>query len=247
MPHMKNTFTFLFIYFLSFSLNAAATQPEYDSAIDSICGNFYALSPTPEPSMQPKCQVVGKTLYWDGAIDGYLLSEIKSYHRDIRKLELNSYGGRLEDAIEIAVFVRNAGISTNVRKGARCASACTLIYQAGVRRTAYPLTRFLYHGARIMESGIENWKEYCELKGRELCREKIAEHILSTKADNERFFSYYLKFDMNPRFIEEYKALPIDPHWFERGNFTRNQDWILSAAQLVKYNIVQEFDLREAL
>jgi hypothetical protein len=218
-----------------------------EGSIDSICGRFYSIDPAPEPSLQPKCQVQGDTLFWDGEVDGYLLTEIRDYHQNIKRIELNSYGGKLEDAFEIAEFIRSAQIATNVRKGARCASACTLIFQAGSKRTAHPLSRFLYHGPRIMEFGMDNWREFCQLKGRELCRENIAEHIFSTKKDTERLFAAYIRYDMSPKFLEEYKRLPIDPHWFERGNFTRTQDWILSAAQLVKYNIIQNFDLRETL
>lgn len=243
-----------FALFISALLLLGSTQTfsqspgeEFDPRIDSVCGSFYKVFPTPEPSMQAKCQVQGDTLYWDGEINDYLINEIRDYHKNIKLIELNSYGGLLESAFEVATFVRKTGISTNVRKGARCASACTLIYQAGIRRTAHPLTRFLYHAPRIMESGIQNWKDYCQLKGRDLCRENIADHIVSTLADADKMFAVYLSYDMSPKFIEEYKGLPIDPHWFENGNFTRTKDRILSAAQLVKYNIVQDFDLREAL
>ncbi len=246
---MKQNFLFFFLALFLFKVTLASeTQlSSQESSLDSICGNFYALMPAPEPSLMPKCQVRGDTLFWDGEIDDYLLNEIRDYNKGIRILELNSYGGKVEAAFEIAKYIRSAGISTNVRKGARCASACTLLFQAGVRRSAYPLSRFLYHGARIMESGIQNWKEYCELKGREACRELIAEHIITTQRDSEKFFQAYLDYGMSPRFIQEYRSLPEDPNWFEKGNFTRTQDWILSAAQLVKYSIVQDFDLRESL
>lgn len=46
-------------------------------------------------------------------------------------IELNSPGGSLRTAREIARFVRRNGLSTHVRAGGRCASACLLVLQGG--------------------------------------------------------------------------------------------------------------------
>jgi hypothetical protein len=53
----------------------------------------------------------------------------------IKYLKLNSEGGRVSVAAEIALDVRRAGISTIVDAStSRCESACTLVFAGGVRR-----------------------------------------------------------------------------------------------------------------
>jgi len=65
----------------------------------------------------------------------------------IKRIELNSYGGKLLQALTIAKFVRIHNINTYVGKFNICYSACTVIFQAGIRRTAHKTANFLYHYA----------------------------------------------------------------------------------------------------
>lgn len=66
---------------------------------------------------------------------------------DIRVVQLDSAGGSVKDAIAIGQWVRTNNIRTHVPEGAECASSCTIIFQAGVVRSAHPTARFLYHYA----------------------------------------------------------------------------------------------------
>ncbi len=216
-------------------------------AQETICHKYVQINPTQEPSMGPRCRVVGDVFYLDGMVGDEMFYELRDHAPHAKVIELNSYGGLVEPAYKIAELVRARGMHTNVRKGAKCASACTLIYQAGVRRTAYPLTRFLYHGARLSNAWVEHWLETRLEKGREKAREELALQFIEVKAETEKFFQQIIAYGAAPALVEKYRGLPIATDWFEDGNFTRTQDWIVRSTQLVNYNVVQEFDFRESV
>jgi hypothetical protein len=62
-------------------------------------------------------------------------------------VELDSVGGDVQSSIDIARRLRAAGSRTHVASGAKCFSACTVIYQGGVERTAGEDALFLLHYA----------------------------------------------------------------------------------------------------
>lgn len=62
-------------------------------------------------------------------------------------VELDSVGGDVQSSIDIAHRLRAAGSRTHVASGAKCFSACTVIYQGGVERTAGKDALFLLHYA----------------------------------------------------------------------------------------------------
>jgi len=62
-------------------------------------------------------------------------------------VELDSVGGDVQSSIDIAHRLRTAGSRTHVASGAKCFSACTVIYQGGVERTAGEDALFLLHYA----------------------------------------------------------------------------------------------------
>lgn len=62
-------------------------------------------------------------------------------------VELDSVGGDVQSSIDIARRLRAAGSHTHVASGGKCFSACTVIYQGGVERTAGEEALFLLHYA----------------------------------------------------------------------------------------------------
>jgi len=52
----------------------------------------------------------------------------------IRVVRLNSPGGRIAPATEIGRYIRKNRWTTLIPAGARCSSACTLLFSSGVRR-----------------------------------------------------------------------------------------------------------------
>jgi len=57
-------------------------------------------------------------------------------HPDLKKVSLNSPGGRVFPALDIARAIRAAGLSTSVPIADQCHSACSLIFLAGKERIA---------------------------------------------------------------------------------------------------------------
>jgi len=66
---------------------------------------------------------------------------------ELAHVELNSVGGDVEASITIANRLRAARSHTHVASGAKCFSACTVIYQGGVDRSAGEDALFLLHYA----------------------------------------------------------------------------------------------------
>lgn len=190
-----------------------------------------------------KCMRKGHTLYLDGAIDETLIDELTSYSREpIRVIHLNSGGGRVESAIEVAHFIRSQEITTVVRKDALCASACTLLFQAGVKRQAHASSRFMYHGARnLMISRIlKNKILACLEYPNTIClNEILAQQKALRKITNEMFYLYE-QFGATESLTIDYWKMPIDPNWVESGNYLKLADWWLTLDELLEYNIVTD-------
>ena len=65
----------------------------------------------------------------------------------LARVELNTIGGDVQSAIAIANRLRAAKAHTHVSAGAKCFSACALVYQGGVTRSADREALFLLHYA----------------------------------------------------------------------------------------------------
>jgi hypothetical protein len=186
---------------------------------------------------------VGDTLYLDGAVDPFLLDELKSYApQPIRRLSLNSTGGLLEAAIEVAEWVRKNKIETYVRKDAVCMSACTLIFQAGVRRSAHRSAQFMFHSVRHLPQSHEQAEEIqkCALSSAPECLEKNLKAREQLQSSTDRLFSLYEEYGVTSDFYEKYKQFPVDPLWYLSGNYLQISDWDMKAEETLRFNIVQE-------
>ena len=226
-------------FFILFFLTANSFAQE------TICHKYNQVNPSAEPSMGPRCRVIKDTFYFDGMVTDEMFYELRDHHPNVRTIELNSYGGLVEPAYRIAKIVRERNIKTNVRKGAKCASACTLIFQAGVNRSAHPTVRFLYHAVRLSHLWVEDWVDSRLEKGREKSRDILAQQFIEIKEESDLFFQKLVEYGLDENFITYYRSLPEDPNWFENGNFTRTKDLIISSTKLFPYNVVEKFDFRE--
>ena len=229
----------IFLFFFALLLSGVTLAQE------TICHKFNKINPAQEPASGPRCRVIGDTFYFEGAVTEDLFYELRDYHPGIRHLELNSYGGLVEAGYKIAALVRERELTTNVRKNAKCASACTLIFQAGVKRTAHPSVRFLYHGARLSNLWVSDWVNDRLTVGREKSRDILAQQFQEVLAETRKFFSLMISYGMDPRFVDYYQGLPVASNWFSDGNFTRTENLIISSPRLIEYGIVQDFDFRE--
>jgi hypothetical protein len=218
---------------------AGADSLAQEVPLDTICYP-YSVTPPPEPAFTvPKCRAEGETLYIDGMVDDALISELQ-YRPGIRRIELNSYGGRLEAGFELADYIRSHGIKTHVRKGAKCGSACTLLFMAGVERSAAASVRFLFHGVRNFAGGLEAaFQQLCETEGYRKCGEWLAEQTLSFQDSTEALFRRYIELGASPALWERYRSFEEDSDWFDDANFFRKKNWIMDAREARDLGIVQ--------
>jgi len=63
-------------------------------------------------------------------------SEIDKRGDYVKTVVLNSPGGSVQEALEMARLIREKGLGTLVEKGGYCASSCPLVFAGGVTRTA---------------------------------------------------------------------------------------------------------------
>ena len=105
---------------------------------------FVALLDAPGPPQRsPEAMLV-----IDGIITADLAERVLAMSdTSLAYVELDSVGGDVQAAILIAERLRRAGSHTHVGEGARCFSACPVIYQGGVLRSADPDALFLLHYA----------------------------------------------------------------------------------------------------
>ena len=224
----------LFLIFTQFShaqLSACSTYSLEDSP-ESLLNSYFI-----------KCMYKDSTLYVDGAIDGNLIYELTlNAPFPIKKLSLNSRGGLVADAFEVAAWVRDNNIETEVRENARCMSACTLIFQAGTTRRAHPTALFMYHSARFPHQSQAQimYLQTCLMDMTSGCEDYIHSRAVALSRITNDLFNLYETYDATGDLRTTYFSLPEDPQWHLNGNYLRIIDWSMRAPEAMAYNIVQE-------
>lgn len=193
----------------------------------------------------------GDTLYINGEIDNLILDELVAFDTSdgIKHIELNSYGGNTKFVKKISTIIRQRGLTTNVRKNAVCMSACTLLFQAGVKRTAHPSAKFMYHTVRNNSYSYDHITKDCQKTNPSLCNDVVLKHTVQLRAKTERFFNTLEYFGISSHFYSEFKRkfpAKTDPSELlkeqKKGNYLARGDWYMLAEEAMNYNIVQELN-----
>jgi hypothetical protein len=90
----------------------------------------------------------GSVLLAEGSIEAgsaARLAEAIKANPALAKVSLNSPGGALDDAVEMAKLIRESGLATEIADGAICASSCPLAFAGGLVRTAGPKAAVAVH------------------------------------------------------------------------------------------------------
>lgn len=106
----------------------------------------------------------------------------------VRIVSLNSPGGHVAPAMEVAEIIRSRGLATYV--GRFCASACTLVFLGGTQRWLAPGARLGFHEARAPGYPAE-----------------LADGVLGAA---------YQKFALPPAFIAHVLRIPPTGLWFPK-------------------------------
>lgn len=188
-------------------------------------------SHTPEPSAWTQESRVGDTLYIDGEVQEIQWSALRSgEYKGVKRVVLNSRGGLVMGAVLLAKEIRAQGLTTVIPAGGVCMSACTLLFQAGVKRQAHSSAIFMYHAPRSGRIGIANLLRKCKEKGPRYCRERQQEFVDRADQVTNDFFEVYYEYDLNSEFMNWMYTLPEEPEsqWREDGNWFKKADLVFS-------------------
>ena len=106
----------------------------------------------------------GDTLYISGEIETHIydmISRAGSEMKAVKTIDLNSEGGDLNAALDLAQKIQSLHVTTKVSKGSICASSCLLLFAAGRERIANESSQFGVHGVRVEVSIGETFYRTC--------------------------------------------------------------------------------------
>ena len=195
------------------------------------------------------CYQQNDQLYLQGPI-GKKLENTLMTRDNISTLHLNSQGGSISRAGKIADLIRAKKINTNLLPGANCVSACTLLYQAGVKRTATSNNILVYHcvsagprskGDLLLYCGAD-YENYTDDNQEYKCLTNLNKRIRSSTEGTKKMFNeqHVAKYDMDASFIDWFFSdITNDSKWFKFGNFCKKY-YGLTTEQAKEFNIVQK-------
>lgn len=209
------------------------------------CGPVDHAAFAERPLNDAKCFVEGENLYLYGTLQSETVADVQRIlrERSVRRLHLNSFGGNYNSGLALGKLVQENRLETAVNLGTTfCVSACTYVYQSGVKRFSHPEARFGYHGAslsgglmaRVLEQncGRPPYQGQCEKDFEDL----QAGALESAKT----IFLALEKLGASPKLWEMYMAKPDDPEWFDKGEFTRKPVLVLRGGQLLGLGVVTD-------
>jgi ATP-dependent protease ClpP protease subunit len=203
------------------------------------------------PAVAQNLVVHGTTISISGEIDetlydsfAYLGAALKS----IDTIELNSPGGNFEYAVLLSQKIQQLNVTTVVRSGASCASACVYLYSAGKKRIASRNSWFGVHGVRI--GGDLAWRiiTNCSSQDNSLheqtfsraCHKMLDATKVWAQDATEKQFELLEANGVSPMLARTFYALQDDPNWIDNLNVMKKPDWVISAADAVHYGIVTD-------
>lgn len=192
--------------------------------------------------MTIRCHRQGEDFFLDGAVDAFLIHELKNSPEPVKNLYLNSYGGQVQFAFEVAKYIRAQGINTFLRAGAVCESACTLVFQAGKRRVADRHSELMYHGVRDPHLSQKHREEIrsCLASPRPSCMEPIERRRDELMELTQMLFDSYEHYGASPKLSDIYWAQEKDPNWWKQGNYIQLVDWRITGEEARMYNVATE-------
>ncbi|UWQ89622.1 hypothetical protein K3727_12405 [Rhodobacteraceae bacterium M382] len=137
--------------------------------------------------------LTGTTLYLRGPVDFDMFEttrQMLAAHPGVTRLILNSDGGLIYAARAVALQVHHHRLETHV--DGTCASACTLIFIAGVRRSLAPTGRLGFHAYKL----------------------DAPQQLLDPVAEQEKDHASFRDQGVDPAFVEQISDTPHDQIWF---------------------------------
>ncbi len=196
--------------------------------------------------------IEGEVLTIKGVIDShiydYLAREAKALEK-VKIIELNSFGGNTNWALEIARKIQGLHKTTRLSSGNFCASACVYLFAAGVEREASADTWLGVHGARLGAYYRTTFDGLCmmeteegavfnpKLKG---CQAFLNQWYDAAMKATVEAFEVMESSGVSRELRDTYFGLPDDPEWYSFYNVLRKPDWVLTPAQALGFNLVTQ-------
>ncbi len=194
--------------------------------------------------------ISGNVLTIKGEIDShiydYLAYEAQAL-KSVDTVELNSYGGNAEWALQIAQKLKDLKFKTRLSSGNVCASACVLLFAAGKDREADDDTWIGIHGARFGAGYTTTFQGLCFvdmqngpqfMPGMRGCKEFLDQWYATAQKMTADMFSFMEGNGVLPQLRSTYLAMPDDPNWPAANNVFRKPDWILKSTDALSFQLV---------
>lgn len=235
---MKRTFLALALFVTSVRVFAAEPTP------DEIRRLMGPISP----------RIQGDILIVEGRIESHIYDYFSMEAAALKKvkvIELNSFGGNLEWAMEIAKKIQGMKVTTRLSAGHFCASACVFLFAAGAQREAAPDIWFGVHGARLGVGNIIQFRELCYHRDdegqihytpeNEGCQPFVSDWYERASQATDGAFSFMEQNGVSRSLRETYMEMPDEPNWVERNNVLRKPDWMMTMPEAIQHRLVTVF------
>lgn len=182
-----------------------------------------------------------QAMTWRGPIDSAFLAAFEAQKDTIKDLFLESHGGDYQTGITVAQEVRDKGIKTHVLT--YCESACSTIYQGGVKRYAKKDSVLLYHPPSLGQDVVETYLKHCSSDiGVISCPMRLA----AMTAHNWDMFRQWVGLMVSLNAPNDFESLVrsqgIAEPWGIRGNFTELGQITFTGEQAAKLGLVTNLE-----
>ena len=194
--------------------------------------------------------IEGDALIIEGKIDSHIYDYIQYEAVKIvplKVIELNSWGGSNEWALEIARKIRELGKTTVLLSHHACASACVYLFAAGRERVAAEDAWIGIHGARLGVGYLTSFAGLCFVDletgsvfepGKKGCQDFLAHWREVALVSTNDAFDAMESNGVSPDLRRVYFQMADDPDWPAQLNVIRKPDWRLTASEALKYRLV---------
>jgi len=193
--------------------------------------------------------IEGDTLYFRGKIDGMMydfLAMNAAQMREVKVIDLLSYGGDLSMALDVAAKIKDLHKITRVSAGGFCMSACTVLFAAGDERQMAQDAVLGIHAARPGGAYAKDFNDACKKIGADAmpvidenlpeCQKTLAAWYAVASRSTDKMFSFFESNGVSTELRADYFAMPlVEVDWDKAFNVMRLPDWILDSTTARDY------------
>jgi ATP-dependent protease ClpP protease subunit len=200
-------------------------------------------------------EIKGDTLYIYGTIDGHIYDYFAYNAKkmdDVKVIELISFGGKVDMALDIAEKIKALKKITRIGKGGFCASACVPLFAAGVQRQMASDAWIGIHAARRGAYYAIQFDSLCKSTladgsvvfdaTKEGCQDFLKTWYDKIAETTDKMFTFYEDNGTSRDFRKAYFELPLlpDDKWIAEYNIMKTPDWVVSPELAKHYNLATE-------